>query len=186
MERELDMGKGLVLILGGARSGKSAHAEQLARQSGGRVLFVATAAAGDEEMAARIAAHQAARPSGWTTLEAPLGVGAAVEAAGLAVELVLVDCLTLLASNILLSLPEDASEQEADAAMQAELDDLLAAYADSPARWLVVSNEVGLGLVPPYPLGRLYRDLLGRANQRLAQVAGEVIFMVAGIPVKIK
>jgi len=177
----------MTLILGGARSGKSALAQKMAHESGRPVLYVATATAGDEEMAARIAAHQAERPAHWHTLEAPLQVGAAIAAARPAgADLVLVDCLTLLANNVLAPLPETISSAEADAALGAEVDGLLAAYLAGSAEWIIVSNEVGLGLVPPYPLGRLYRDALGRANQRLAAVADEVLFMVAGLPLVLK
>lgn len=180
------MGEQLILILGGARSGKSAYAEKLARERGGQVLYVATATAGDEEMARRIAVHRAQRPSDWVTLEASSQVGQRVRACGIQTRTVLLDCMTLLVSNVLLALGEGGSESEAQTAVDTELDDLLAAYAESPALWIVVSNEVGLGLVPPYPLGRLYRDILGRANQRLAQIADAVIFMVAGLPMRLK
>jgi adenosylcobinamide kinase / adenosylcobinamide-phosphate guanylyltransferase len=180
------MGRQLTLILGGARSGKSSYAEQLAAETGGTVLYVATAQAWDAEMATRIAAHQAQRPAGWQTLEAPCAVGAAIGAADKAADVVLVDCMTLLANNVLIALPEDAGEVQATAALMAEVDSLLAAYAAGDASWLVVSNEVGLGIVPAYPLGRLYRDALGRANQRLAAAADRVIFMVAGLPMVVK
>ncbi len=182
------MGKRLTLILGGARSGKSTYAQNLAGELGQRVLFVATALAFDEEMAARIAAHQADRPAGWRTLEAPRQVGAAIQANPGAEEVVLLDCLTLLANNVILALPdpENPSAAAAAAALDGEVAGLLDAYAASPAEWIIVSNEVGLGLVPAYPLGRVYRDVLGRANQRLAQAADRVVFMVAGIPMTVK
>jgi adenosylcobinamide kinase/adenosylcobinamide-phosphate guanylyltransferase len=179
------MGSKLTFILGGARSGKSRFAQQMAEESGKRVLFVATATAGDEEMASRIQAHRASRPAGWRTLEAPLGVGRAIHQAQ-GTELILVDCLTLLTSNVLMELPEDAPDAEFDAALMVEIDELIGAYRDSPAEWVVISNEVGLGLVPPYPMGRLYRDGLGKANQRLAQEADVVLFMVAGIPMRVR
>lgn len=186
------MNRRLTFILGGARSGKSAHAQKLATERGETVLYVATAQASDDEMAARIAAHQAERPAHWHTLEAPTKVGTAIRAyhASLVTRhaslVILLDCLTLLASNILLSLPEDVMSQVAESALNAEVDDLLAAYAESAAEWIVVSNEVGLGVVPPYPLGRIYRDALGRANQRLAAEADEVLFMVAGLAMRVK
>jgi len=186
------MSRKLTLILGGARSGKSALAQKLAAEGGRTVLYVATATAGDEEMAARIAAHRAERPAHWRTLEAPLQVGAAIAEAMAGAgtvagpEVVLVDCLTLLANNVLGRLPETISAPEAEAALAAEVDALLAAYETGAAEWIIVSNEVGLGLVPPYPLGRLYRDALGRANQRLAAAADEVLFMVAGLPLALK
>ncbi len=180
------MGEHLTLILGGARSGKSHYAQQLAEESGRTVLFVATAEAGDAEMAARIAAHRKARPARWGTLEVPLQVGKAIGQTAPEAGLVLVDCLTLLASNVLLSLPETVAEQDYQAAMDAEMDGLLDAYRSSRARWIVVSNEVGLGLVPVYAQGRLYRDVLGRCNQRLAQAADTVLFLVAGLPIRVK
>jgi adenosylcobinamide kinase/adenosylcobinamide-phosphate guanylyltransferase len=180
------MSKTLTLVLGGARSGKSTHAQQLARERGGDdVLFVATAQALDDEMAARIAAHRADRPAAWRTLEAPRHVGETISQAG-SCGVVLVDCLTLLVSNAVVALPESASAAEAEAAALAEVDELIAAYRRGMASWIVISNEVGLGLVPPYPVGRAYRDALGRANQCLAAEADEVLFMVAGIPVKVK
>jgi len=177
----------IILILGGARSGKSAHALQLARRHSGAVLYTATAEAGDEEMAARIARHRAERPAHWHMLEAPRRVGQALRAwQGGPLAAVVVDCITLLASNVLLSLPEEAGEEQAAALLDAEVDELLAAARERGGEWILVSNEVGLGLVPPYPLGRLYRDLLGRANQRLARAADEVLLMVAGIPMQVK
>ena len=175
---------GMTLILGGARSGKSALAEKIARDSDTSVLFVATATAGDEEMALRIRRHRASRPAGWQTLEAPLDVGRSLKTAGAGV--VIVDCITLLINNILLSLPENAPEDTIMEKVRAEMDELIAAQARLGGRWLVVSNEVGLGLVPPYPLGRLYRDALGRANQILAAAAARVLFMAAGLPFTVK
>ncbi len=179
------MTRALTLILGGARSGKSAYAQRLAGQLGQRVLYVATAEAGDDEMAARIRAHQAERPADWATLEAPVRVGAALQSAPPA-EVVVVDCLSLLANNVIVPLPEPVTEAQAEAALLAEIEALLDAYRASDAAWLVVSNEVGLGLVPPYPLGRVYRDALGRANQHVAALADNVLFMVAGLPLAVK
>jgi adenosylcobinamide kinase/adenosylcobinamide-phosphate guanylyltransferase len=185
------MTRALTLILGGARSGKSHYAQLLAAQRPGPVLYVATAEAGDEEMAARIAAHRAERPADWQTLEAATGVGEAIRRTLLAAgahspRVVLLDCLTLLANNAIAPLPKGTTADVAEAALMNEVDGLLAAYAASSAEWLVISNEVGLGLVPPYPLGRLYRDALGRANQRLAAVSDTVLFMVAGLPLVVK
>ncbi len=180
------MPKKMTLILGGARSGKSSYAEERARQSGRPVIFLATAQAGDEEMATRIAAHQARRPANWSTIEAPLRPAQALIKLDRTASLVLLDCLTLLASNVLLSLPEPLTQEVAEAALGREIDELLSVYAARQESWLVISNEVGLGLVPPYPLGRFYRDALGRANQRLAAAADEVIFMVAGLPMWVK
>lgn len=176
----------MVLILGGARSGKSTYAQNLAAQTGGRVLYVATAEAGDAEMQERIAAHRAERPPDWQTLEAPRQVGQALLPLAAQVDVVLLDCVTLLASNVLISFPESASLAEIQHTMDAEIDALLEACQRSQALWVMVSNEVGLGLVPPYALGRTYRDVLGRVNQRLAQVADEVLFLVAGLPMRVK
>lgn len=181
----------LTLILGGARSGKTSYALKLAAERASRVLYVATAKASDAEMAARIAAHRAERPAHWHTLEAPRQVGHAITqhlaqaAAHESPQIIVLDCLTLLASNVIVPL-EPVSEAAAQAALNAELDGLLAAHAASDAHWLVISNEVGLGIVPAYPLGRVYRDALGRANQRLAAAADEVLFMVAGLPLRVK
>jgi adenosylcobinamide kinase/adenosylcobinamide-phosphate guanylyltransferase len=182
------MGK-LILILGGARSGKSTYAEKLVMQNGGRVAYIATAQALDEEMQSRIAAHRQKRPDSWQTLEIPCSVGRALLAQPPQAEVILLDCLTLLVANRLLQAADDVDhpdEAKAAALVQDEIDDLLQAIQSSPAQWLVVSNEVGLGLVPPYPLGRIYRDLLGWANQRLARVAERVVFMIAGIPMRLE
>jgi adenosylcobinamide kinase / adenosylcobinamide-phosphate guanylyltransferase len=181
----------LTLILGGARSGKSTYAEGLAARLGRHVLYVATAEALDAEMRARVASHRARRPAHWPTLEAPSQVGTALlespEAAG--ADVILVDCLTLLVSNVVLSTGPDGQEPDADTAwieVQQELDALLAAQRHLGKPLIVVSNEVGLGLVPPYALGRTYRDCLGWANQALARAAQSVILMVAGLPLDLK
>ena len=181
----------LTLILGGARSGKSTYAEALAPKLGQCVLYVATAEALDDEMRARVAAHQSLRPPDWKTLEAPVSVGAALRTSVDAgqVDVILLDCLTLLVSNAILSDGPDAPEPDIEAAwaaVEAELDALLGAYRQLGAHLVVVSNEVGLGVVPPYSLGRTYRDCLGRANQYLARIADRAILMVAGLPVDLK
>lgn len=187
------MSRQLILLLGGARSGKSTYAERLAAQFGDRVLYVATAQAGDEEMPARIATHRQTRPTIWRTIEAPTGVGEAVRAAlaSGAVDAVLLDCLTLLVSNVILQgvVEEDLDRVDGVAAqeqVEVELDGLLDVFRAGDVPWIVVSNEVGCGLVPPYPLGRVYRDLLGWANQRLAAEANQVYLMVVGLPLNIK
>lgn len=164
-----------MLITGGARAGKSRFAQAQAQALGQeRVSFVATAEALDEEMQQRIAKHRAERPPAWETLEAPLEVAQAVQQARHRV--VLLDCLTLWVSNLML----------AERAVLPAVEHLLAIRAQTGRTLLVVSNEVGLGIVPENPLARRYRDLLGAANQRIAQEAQQVYLLVAGIPVQIK
>src|SRR5688572_26268783 len=180
------MGTSLTFVLGGARSGKSTYAEKLASENRATVLYVATGLPLDGEMAERVAAHRASRPKGWRTVEAPQEAGKVIREKGTVFEVILLDCLTLLASNVICALPEPVSAAAAEAALEVELKELIGAFLRSPARWIVVSNEVGLGIVPDTPLGRVYRDALGRANQRLADLADTVNLMVAGIPVDVK
>ena len=179
-----------ILVTGGARSGKSDYAQQLALQAPQPVLFVATAGAGDDEMRRRIAAHKKARPAGWRTLETPLNVGEAIRREIPGFPTVVVDCITLLVSNILMKYTgEDGELREpgrAEAAVDAEIGALADCMTNTSAGFIIVTNEVGLGLVPDNPLGRCYRDLLGRANRMLAERAGEVCLMVAGLPLRIK
>jgi adenosylcobinamide kinase/adenosylcobinamide-phosphate guanylyltransferase len=178
----------LTLILGGARSGKSRYAMQLARQHGGRVTYIATAQNLDTEMQTRIENHRRERPPEWQTLEIPRNVGRAFQFQAPLADLVLLDCLTMLVSNVILETSgsqDQPDELQAREAVQIEIEDLLAIIRTSQSSWIVVSNEVGMGLVPPYPLGRLYRDLLGWANQMLAAQASQFYFMVAGIPLPI-
>ena len=174
-------------MLGGARSGKSSYAERLAAELGaGEVLYVATAEARDEEMRSRIQAHRAKRPSTWRTLEAPTNVAATLGPGLAGVRVVLFDCVTLWVTNVMLALGEDPEPTAAEEAIRREVDALLELIARTASTFLVVSNEVGLGLVPPYPLGRLYRDALGRVNQTLAARADHVVFMVAGMPIDLR
>ena len=177
-----------VLILGGARSGKSQHAQELASQLGETVLFVATGQALDEEMAQRIAEHQENRPSSWRTVEVPLGVGAAIRRRFREERVVVLDCITLLVSNII---SQCSSGDRVDAGLAKseltrEVDELVACIRNLTATFILVSNEVGLGLVPANRVGRLYRDLLGGANQEIARHADEVLMMIAGLPVVVK
>jgi adenosylcobinamide kinase / adenosylcobinamide-phosphate guanylyltransferase len=184
----------VVLLLGGARSGKSSYAETLAGAlAGGRaVVYIATAQAGDEEMRARIARHRAARPSGWITIEAPLDPASALSASKEAQEarVVLLDCVTLLASNLLLDAGggdgREPSAEDAARRIWSALEALLATCRRMGRPLVLVSNEVGMGIVPPYPIGRVYRDALGQVNTRLAQEADAVLLLVAGLPVEIK
>jgi adenosylcobinamide kinase/adenosylcobinamide-phosphate guanylyltransferase len=178
----------LIFILGGARSGKSYFAESWARAHGRDILYVATAQAHDDDMQARIAHHRAQRPAKWHTLEAPIETGQAItqHLQTASYDTILLDCVTFLAANILLSLPEDIPQQQVNEAILDEIESLLTAIEQSTSTWLVVSNEVGLGVVPPTVLGRHYRDALGRANQRIAQAADQVVFMIAGLPWTLK
>lgn len=169
----------LTLVTGGARSGKSTFAQQFAAGRQSEVLFVATAEARDDDMATRIAKHRAERPSHWRTLEAPLRVAQAL--AQTAVEpVVLLDCVTLWVTNLLLC------EGGSWARSEAELESLLVWYRAHAVDLIVVTNEVGLGIVPADQLSRTYRDWLGLFNQRLAAEAGAVYFMVSGLAVDVK
>jgi adenosylcobinamide kinase/adenosylcobinamide-phosphate guanylyltransferase len=176
----------LTLVLGGARSGKSLFAENLAEQLGERVLYVATAQSLDEEMRERVRKHRERRPERWRTLEAARQVGKAIRETVHPDEVILLDCLTLLVSNATLEGGEEASLEEAQPRVDAEIEDLLRVFQDHAAPVIVVSNEVGMGGVPLYPLGRVYQDLLGWANQQLAAEATQVYLMIAGLPVNIK
>jgi len=179
-----------ILITGGARSGKSHFAQELALKSAQPVLFVATAEAGDEEMQQRIEEHQKARPAAWSTLEATTHVGSQVIKKIGKAQTVIVDCITLLINNIF-SQYNDPAGEPIDATLvekevMAEIGELVDCMNQVNANFIIVTNEVGLGLVPANRMGRLYRDLLGRANQILAQRADEIYLMVAGIPLPIK
>lgn len=168
------MASPLTLILGGARSGKSRHAEALVQAAPPPWTYVATAESYDAEMTARIAEHRARRPAGWTTLDAPRDLPAAIAAAPEAP--LLVDCLTLWLSNLML----------AEADLDVATGSLLAALRARAAMTVLVSNEVGSGIVPATPLGRRFRDAQGRLNQQVAAVAGRVELVVAGIPMRLK
>ena len=176
------MEKQLILILGGARSGKSACAEDLARQ-GERTLFVATAEALDDDMKRRIEKHRARRPAAWDTLEEPLDPVAAIPSALAGHDTLLIDCLTLWVSNLLLQPGDDA---DAETEILSRAGALLDLYDRTDARWILVSNEVGHGVAPATELGRNYRDVLGRVNQLFASRADKVYLMVAGLPVDLK
>lgn len=185
----------VTLILGGARTGKSAWAERLAEQSGRPVLFIATATAGDDEMAERIARHRANRASHWRTVEEPLRLHHAIEDAAQPGDAVLVDCLTLWVSNRIGAaigpdadpddLPSEAW-QASETSLVAEAEALAAFARDHDLTLILVSNEVGMGVVPATTLGRRYQDVLGRVNQAAASAADSVILMIAGLPVDLR
>ena len=171
----------IVLVTGGARAGKSGWAEaEAARLAGDDVTFIATAEPRDDEMAARIAAHRAARPGAWTTIESPLLVPEAVRAARSPV--VLVDCLTLWVSNLMLV----GGDRSGGARVEECAEQLVAALSHHASTMIVVTNEVGLGLVPDNAAARAYRDLLGRVNARVARAADRVVLLVAGIAVELR
>jgi len=167
----------VTLVLGGARSGKSRHAERLVEAARTAAsTYIATAEAGDAEMAARIADHRARRGRLWHTVEAPLDLAAAVAAHAAPDRPVLVDCLTLWLSNLLLA--GRVAEHEAEI--------LCGALRRAGGPVVLVANEVGLGLVPETPLGRRFRDEAGRLNQRVAALADRVVFVAAGLPLMLK
>ncbi len=167
---------GTLLVLGGARSGKSSYAQARAEALDGELVFVATAQAFDDEMDERIARHRADRGPRWSTIEAPIALGAAIRAHSRPGRALLVDCLTLWTSNLLLG-GQDIAAATAD---------LLAAIAAAPGALILVTNEVGLGIVPDNPLARRFRDEAGRINRRVAASASEVVFIAAGLPLKLK
>ncbi len=176
------MSRTLTLVLGGARAGKSNFAQQLAAEDG-QVLFVATAEAGDEAMRERIEAHRLARPGDWDTLEEPVDLAGTLEPVADRYDTILLDCLTLWVSNLLLKGQDVMTAREG---IVPEAERLLETYKRGSASWIVVSNEVGMGVVPPTELGRIYADELGRVNQMVSAEADAVYLMVAGLPVPIK
>lgn len=179
-----------ILIIGGARSGKSHFAQELALKSGKPVLFVATATAGDEEMRQRIEEHRRTRPPAWSTLEVTTHVGNEILQKIGGAEVVIVDCITLLVNNVFSQFADQTGEHIdaplVEKGVTSEIGELVECINHLDASFIMVTNEVGSGLVPANKMGRLYRDLLGRANQLLAQQADEVYLMVSGLPILIK
>jgi adenosylcobinamide kinase/adenosylcobinamide-phosphate guanylyltransferase len=175
-----------ILILGGARSGKSRMAVDLAQKRGGDVLFVATAEARDDEMRRRIAAHRQVRPTGWKTLEVQTNIGTQIIRRIGKAQTVIIDCITLLVNNIFEPYDENTDASQIEKAVEGEIKELLDSIDRSEALFIIVSNELGLGIIPADRISRLYRDILGRANQMLAANADEVYLLVAGIPLAIK
>lgn len=162
------------LVIGGARSGKSSHAERRAHDTGLRVIYVATATAHDSEMVDRIAHHRQRRPAHWQTIEEPLALATLLQREAKPATCLLVDCLTLWLTNLLLANREP------------EIDRLLAALPALPGEIVLVSNEVGWGIVPENALARRFRDEQGRLNQRIAALADNVTLVAAGLPLVLK
>jgi adenosylcobinamide kinase / adenosylcobinamide-phosphate guanylyltransferase len=165
----------VTLVLGGVRSGKSHYAQEMGERAG-RVVFGATAQARDDEMRAKVDRHRGSRPQQWKTIEEPLALAEVIALHGPACDLMIIDCLTFFAANLL-----DAKVDE-----QIAINALRLALQSPPCSVVLVSNEVGSGVVPEYPSGRLFRDLLGEINQIIARVASNVLLLVAGLPLVLK
>jgi adenosylcobinamide kinase/adenosylcobinamide-phosphate guanylyltransferase len=171
--------KTVTLVLGGARSGKSRHAQELAAAFS-RVVYIATARRGDAEMRAKIARHRRERPASWKTIEASTGLDSVVREEGPRADLLLIDCLTYYMANLM------GRRSGGHRKIQTHIQRLCEAVRETEASVVMVSNEVGSGVVPPYRSGREYRDLLGELNQQVAKIADRVILMVAGLPLTLK
>lgn len=171
--------KTVTLVLGGVRSGKSRWAQEFAARTA-RVAYVATAQALDAEMEEKIRRHREERPSHWQTFEEPLELGPVIAEHAAAFDLMLVDCLTVFVGNL-------QAEAESDPpSMERRIAEFLKTLCTLPASMVLVSNEVGSGVVPPYPAGRRFRDTLGELNQRVAAIADNVVLLVAGLPLALK
>ncbi len=187
MQQDLQQGvrqgstRSVTLVLGGVRSGKSRYAQRLT-ETHARVTFVATAEnrEDDGEMRERIARHQLDRPAGWTTVEEPLALGRVLRSCEPVCDAILIDCLTLYAANLLEKFAVDEDR------LRAEVEALCAALTEVQCSVVLVSNEVGSGVVPAYAAGRRFRDVAGEINQRVAAVADTVVLMVAGLPLVLK
>ncbi len=185
------MGK-LILITGGARSGKSTYAEEIAFSLGEKILYIATAIACDDEMKERVRRHKLRRPDSWVTLEGFRSFDKSLPPVVEGRDAVLLDCITNMVSNIMLQKAmdwdslstEDVIEAEKD--VDTEVDKLLDVIGKTELTFILVTNELGMGVVPPSALGRAVRDIAGRTNQKLARAADEVYLCVSGIPVRIK
>lgn len=178
----------IVLVIGGARSGKSTLAEKLAARSGRNVVYIATAGVHDDEMAQRVKEHRLRRPAAWRTVE-ETHILAGVLSSLPPGTVVLIDCITLWMSNLLLD--ENVPRPGADGAekenyITTEAREIVKIARNKNLHLIMVSNEVGCGLVPEYALGRLYRDIAGRVNQLLAELADRVFYVVAGLPLELK
>lgn len=183
--------KKVILVTGGARSGKSIYAENLARERSKKVVYLATAAVVDDEMVERVKAHRLFRPDSWKTVEETINVIEVFDNIPEGTEVVLLDCLTFWISNMMMKRkgegePEEKEVKELELYLINEARKLSEKLKEQKYTVIVVSNELGLGLVPPYVLGRIFRDVVGKANQMIAEAADEVYFMVSGLPLKLK
>ncbi|MCX6012509.1 MAG: bifunctional adenosylcobinamide kinase/adenosylcobinamide-phosphate guanylyltransferase [Chloroflexi bacterium] len=180
--------KKVILLLGGVRSGKSRYAQAMAPEIGKKILFVATAEALDKEMQHRIEVHKKNRPQNWCTLEVTRGIGKKIESDIGDSHVVIIDCITMLVSNLVgeASTISESDYRTIEDLVNQEIKELIECINRVKAHFVIVSNEVGLGIVPQTGIGRLYRDILGKVNQDLASIATEVYLMVAGIPVAVK
>lgn len=181
----------MILITGGARSGKSSLAERLASGVSDRVLYIATSVITDEEMAERVKLHRQARPAHWRTWEGSQQLARVIEQQAAAGDVVILECITTLIANLMFELTGETAMEtidfaEIETAIQLQIDELLAACARSPATIYLVTNELGMGIVPENRLARHFRDIAGRVNQRLAAAAESVLLVISGIEVKIK
>lgn len=180
---------GIILVTGGARSGKSTFAERLAGEIGEKVVYIATAQGLDEEMCQRIKNHQSKRPSHWVTIEEPYQVGKVIGEKSYDADVIIVDCLTLLVSNLMKNY-QDHKRQEDNQKITDDIihtiEKMIQEGLKCKATVILVSNEVGSGIVPGNPIGRFFRDMLGQTNQMIARKADHVYLMVSGIPVLIK
>ena len=179
------MGK-IILVTGAARSGKSTFAEQYVAKYGKNIGYIATAQVLDEEMRFRVALHRKRRPANWTTYEAPFDTHLALKEAGKNCDMVLFDCLTMFLSNILCTMENLESSERNYQVVKEKLDLLIAQAQENEGTTVLVSNEVGSGIVPDNRMAREYRDISGLVNQTVAKVADSVYLVVCGIPVDVK
>jgi adenosylcobinamide kinase/adenosylcobinamide-phosphate guanylyltransferase len=176
---QLGRNRTVTLILGGARSGKSRYAQKLASEIK-RVTFIATARPSDSEMRRKIAQHRSERPASWETIEAPTDLANAIESRSTKANVIIIDCLTLYLDNVM------RAKRGAVIEIERRLHQVCEVIRTSKSSVIVVSNEVGCGVVPAFRSGRRYRDLLGQLNQQIAEMADRVILMVAGMPLTVK
>jgi len=169
----------IVLLTGGVRSGKSRYAQSIAAKAGSRVYYIATAEALDPEMRKRIKAHRKSRPRNWSVIEEPLSVSDAVERLPAGSKTIIIDCITMLISNLM-------REGFSDTVIGSEMRRIVFSLRKNPGTSVIVTNEVGWGIVPDNPLGRRFRDMQGKANSIIAKEADKVCLLVSGIPLYIK